>query len=200
MRTNRTLEIGTGLFVLLGFAALFFLSAQLPENGLHLSSAKVGYEVTAEFDNIGDLRSGAPVTMAGVRIGDVQGIRIDPQDYRALVTLRINPQYSQIPDDSDASIDTQGLLGGQYIAIGVGGSDTFLKSGSRIQFTQPAIVLENLVNKLVASFGGKSSDSSSSSSSSSSAGRSSGSGASSSASGTNAGSRAPAAQHEESPR
>jgi phospholipid/cholesterol/gamma-HCH transport system substrate-binding protein len=200
MRTNRTLEIGTGLFVLLGFAALFFLSAQLPENGLHLSSAKVGYEVTAEFDNIGDLRSGAPVTMAGVRIGDVQGIRIDPQDYRALVTLRIDPQYSQIPDDSDASIDTQGLLGGQYIAIGVGGSDTFLKSGSRIQFTQPAIVLENLVNKLVASFGGKSSDSSSSSSSSSSAGRSSGSGASSSASGTNAGSRAPAAQHEESPR
>ncbi|MGB6449235.1 MAG: outer membrane lipid asymmetry maintenance protein MlaD, partial [Steroidobacteraceae bacterium] len=148
MRTNRTLEIGTGLFVLLGFAALFFLTAQLPENGLHLSRAKVGYEVTAEFDNIGDLRNGAPVTMAGVRIGDVEGVRIDPQDYRALVTLRIDQQYNQIPDDSDASIDTQGLLGGQYIAIGAGGSETFLKSGSRIGFTQSAIVLENLINKL----------------------------------------------------
>ncbi len=186
MRTNRTLEIGTGLFVLLGFAALFFLTAQLPENGLHLSNAKTGYEVTAEFDNIGDLRSGAPVTMAGVRIGDVQAIRINPQDYRAVVTLRIDPQYNQIPDDSDASIDTQGLLGGQYIAIGAGGSETFLKSGSRIQFTQPAIVLENLINKLVASFGGKSSDSSSSSSSS--------------ASGTSAGPGAPAGAHKESPR
>ncbi len=165
MRTNRTLEIGTGLFVLLGFAALFFLTAQLPSNGLNLSAAKAGYVVTAEFDNIGDLKGGAPVTMAGVRIGDVQDVRINPQDYRAVVTMRIDPQYSQIPDDSDASIDTQGLLGGQYIAIGAGGSETFLKNGSRIEFTQSAIVLENLVNKLFASFAGKSSESSSSSSS-----------------------------------
>lgn len=199
MRTNRTFEIWTGLFVLLGFAALFFLTAQLPANGLHLGAAKAGYEVTAEFDNIGDLRSGAPVTMAGVRIGDVEGIRINPQDYRAVVTLRIDQQYNQIPDDSDASIDTQGLLGGQYIALGAGGSETFLKSGSRIAFTQPAIVLENLINKLVASFSGKSGDSSSSSSSSS-GGPSSGSGASSSAPGTSAGSRAPTPQHKESPR
>lgn len=180
MRTHRALEIWTGLFVLLGFAALFFLTAQLPSNGLSLSAAKAGYVVTAEFDNIGDLKGGAPVTMAGVRIGDVQGIRIDPQDYRALVTLRIDSQYNQIPDDSYASIDTQGLLGGQYIAIDAGGSDTFLKNGSRIEQTQPAIVLENLINKLFASFAGKSSESSSSSGSgtgsSSSGGAGSGSG------------------------
>lgn len=191
MRTNRTLEIGTGLFVLLGFAALFFLTAQLPSNGLNLSAAKAGYVVTAEFDNIGDLKGGAPVTMAGVRIGDVQDVRINPQDYRAVVTMRIDPQYSQIPDDSDASIDTQGLLGGQYIAIGAGGSETFLKNGSRIEFTQSAIVLENLVNKLFASFAGKSSESSSSSSSSSSSGT-----------GTSSGG-GPASQHvpqKESPR
>ncbi len=166
MRTNRSLEIWTGLFVLLGFAALFFLTAQLPSNGIKLSRAKGGYTVTAEFDNIGDLKGGAPVTMAGVSIGEVQGIRIDPQTYRALVTMRIDPQYSQIPDDSYASIDTQGLLGGQYIAIDAGGSDTYLKSGSRIVQTQSAIVLENLVNKLFASFAGKSSESSSSASSS----------------------------------
>ncbi len=172
MRANRTLEIGTGLFVLLGFAALFFLTTQLPSNGLHLSGAKGGYTVTAEFDNIGDLRSGAPVTMAGVRIGDVQGIAIDPQDYRALVTLRIDPQYGAIPDDSDASIDTQGLLGGQYVAIGAGGSESFLKGGSRIQFTQSAIVLENLVNKLFASLAGKSGESSSSSGATSASGSS----------------------------
>jgi phospholipid/cholesterol/gamma-HCH transport system substrate-binding protein len=174
MRANRTLEIGTGLFVLLGFAALIFLTTQLPSSGLKLSSSKAGYRVTAEFDNIGDLKSGAPVTMSGVRIGEVQRVGINPQDYRARVTLRIDPQYNQIPDDSDASIDTQGLLGGQYIAIGPGGSETYLKNGSQIQFTQSAIVLENLVNKLFASFAGKSSDSSSASSSisSSSAGKS----------------------------
>jgi phospholipid/cholesterol/gamma-HCH transport system substrate-binding protein len=170
MRANRTLEIGTGLFVLLGFAALIFLTTQLPSSGLKLSSNKAGYRVSAEFDNVGDLRSGAPVTMSGVRIGEVEGIGIDRQDYRALVTLRIDPQYNQIPDDSDASIDTQGLLGGQYVAIGPGGSDMYLMNNSRIQFTQSAIVLENLVNKLFASFAGKSGESSSSSSSSSGAG------------------------------
>jgi phospholipid/cholesterol/gamma-HCH transport system substrate-binding protein len=169
MRTNRTLEIGTGLFVLLGFVGLVFLTTQLPSSGLKLSGSKAGYRVTAEFDNIGDLRSGAPVTMSGVRIGEVEGISINRQDYRALVTLRIDPQYNQIPDDSDASIDTQGLLGGQYVAIGAGGSAMYLVNNSRIQFTQSAIVLENLVNKLFASFSGKSGESSSSSSSSSSA-------------------------------
>lgn len=159
MRTNRTLEIGTGLFVLLGFAALFFLTAQLPANGFKFSGASPGYQVTAEFDNVGDLKAGAPVTLAGVRIGEVESIRIDPETFRALVTMRIDDQYDQIPDDSDASIDTQGLLGGQYIAVGPGGSPTYLKSGSRIELTQSAIVLENLVNKLFASFASKGSDS-----------------------------------------
>ena len=166
MRPNRTLEIGTGLFVVLGLAALFFLTTQLPSSGLKLSGAKAGYQVTAEFDNIGDLKSGAPVTMAGVDIGEVTAIRINPQDYRALVSMRIDPQYNNIPDDSDASIQTQGLLGGKYIAIGAGGSDMYLKNGSQISFTQSAIVLENLVNKLFANFAGGGSSSSSSSSSS----------------------------------
>jgi phospholipid/cholesterol/gamma-HCH transport system substrate-binding protein len=159
MRANRTLEIGTGLFVLLGFAALFFLTTQLPSSGLKLNSRKAGFHVTAQFDNVGDLKTGAPVTMAGVDIGDVESIRIDPQNYRAVVTMRIDPQYRQIPDDSDASINTQGLLGGQYVAIGPGGSDNYLKAGSQIQFTQSAIVLESIINKFFANFasGGSSS-------------------------------------------
>jgi phospholipid/cholesterol/gamma-HCH transport system substrate-binding protein len=162
MRPTRTLEIGTGLFVLLGLAALFFLTTQLPSSGLKLNATKPGYHVSAEFDDIADLKPGAPVTMSGVSIGDVASIRINPQDYRALVTLRIDPQYKDIPDDSDASIQTQGLLGGKYIAIGPGGSDMYLKNGSRITFTQSAIVLENLVNKLFANFAGGSGSSGSS--------------------------------------
>jgi phospholipid/cholesterol/gamma-HCH transport system substrate-binding protein len=159
MRSNRTLEIGTGLFVLLGFAALFFLTTQLPSSGLKLGAAKSGYHVTAEFDNIGDLKGGSPVSMAGVRIGEVEGIRFDPKTYKAVVSIRFDSQYNQIPEDSFAAIQTQGLLGGKYIGISPGGLDSYLKDGGRIDQTQSAIVLESLINKLFANFASKGSDS-----------------------------------------
>jgi phospholipid/cholesterol/gamma-HCH transport system substrate-binding protein len=157
MKPQRSLEVGTGLFVLLGFAALFFLTTQLPGSGLQFR-ADGGYRVTAKFDNIGDLKPGSPVSMAGVRIGRVEAVAFDPSDYRAVVTLRIDPQYDRIPDDSDASVQTQGLLGGKYIGIGPGGSDAFLKDGGQIEFTQSAIVLESLVNKFFANFASKGSE------------------------------------------
>ena len=156
MRPNHTLEIGTGLFVLLGFAALLFLTTQLPSSGLKFDrGTKAGYHVTAQFDNVGDLKVGSPVTMSGVRVGEVTNIRFDSRIYRAVVGMRFDPQYNQIPDDSFASIQTEGLLGGKYIGISPGGSDTFLKDGSSIDQTQSAIVLENIINKLFASFAGK---------------------------------------------
>lgn len=180
MRATRTLEIGTGFFVLLGFAALFFLATQLPQGGIKVGGGQGGYTVTAEFDNIGDLKEGAPVALAGVTIGEVTNVGIDPQDYRARVTMRIDSKYNQIPDDSFASINTQGLLGGQYIALDAGGSDTYLKNGSQIAMTQSAFVLENLVNKLFASFASKPSEGGAASSGSASPGSA---GASSSSSG-----------------
>jgi phospholipid/cholesterol/gamma-HCH transport system substrate-binding protein len=152
MRSNRTLEIGTGLFVLLGFAALLFLTTQLPASGLRFGGAKNTYAVSAEFDNIGDLKVGSPVSMSGVRIGDVVKIHFDPKNYKAVVNMRIDTQYNQIPDDSFASIQTQGLLGGKYIGLSPGGSDTYLKNGSSIDQTQSAIVLENLINKFFANY------------------------------------------------
>jgi phospholipid/cholesterol/gamma-HCH transport system substrate-binding protein len=156
MRANRTLEIGTGLFVLLGFAALLFLTTQLPANGLKFGGGKAGFHVTAEFDNIGDLKVGSPVTMAGVRVGEVAGIRFDTQDFKAVVSLRIDPQYNRIPEDSFASIQTQGLLGGKYIGLSPGGAETYLKDGSHIDQTQSAIVLESLINKFFANYSSKS--------------------------------------------
>ena len=155
MRANRTLEIGTGLFVLLGFAALLFLTTQLPASGLKFGGAKAGYHVTAEFDDVGDLKVGSPVTMSGVRLGEVSAIHFDPREYKAVVTMRLDPQYGQIPDDSYASIQTQGLLGGKYIGLSPGGSDTYLKNGSRIDQTQSAIVLESVINKFFASYASK---------------------------------------------
>ena len=159
MRANRTLEIGTGLFVLLGFAALLFLTTQLPASGVKFGGPKAGYHVIAAFDNIGDLKVGSPVTMSGVKIGEVASIRFDSREYKALVRMRIDPQFNQIPDDSYASIQTQGLLGGKYIGLSPGGQETYLKEGSRIDQTQSAIVLESLINKFFASFASRSGDS-----------------------------------------
>jgi phospholipid/cholesterol/gamma-HCH transport system substrate-binding protein len=158
MKNSRSLEVGTGLFVLLGFAALAFLTTQLPGTSLKFGGNDGGYTVTAKFDNIGDLKPGSPVTMAGVRVGRVESIRFDPKDFKAAVVLRIEDQYKEIPEDSDASIQTAGLLGGKYIGIGPGGSETFLKQGGQIEFTQSAIVLESLVNKFFANMASKGSD------------------------------------------
>jgi phospholipid/cholesterol/gamma-HCH transport system substrate-binding protein len=155
MQSNRTLEIGTGLFVLLGFAALLFLTTQLPASGVKFAGQKAGYHVSAEFDNIGDLKVGSPVTMSGVRVGEVSGIHFDSKVYKAVVRMRIDPQYNDIPEDSFASIQTEGLLGGKYVGISPGGLDSYLKDGSRIELTQSALVLENLINKFFASFASK---------------------------------------------
>jgi phospholipid/cholesterol/gamma-HCH transport system substrate-binding protein len=149
-QANYSTELGTGLFVLLGFAALAFLTTQLPGSGLQLSRPAETYTVIAKFDNIGGLKVGAPVTMAGVRVGRVAAIALDSSDYRAAVSLSIERSFAKIPDDSDAEIQTAGLLGANYISLTAGGSDKFLLAGSQIQFTQSALVLESLINKFFA--------------------------------------------------
>ena len=110
MRQTRAIVLGTGLFVLLGFAALFFLVTQITSREFGLGEG--GYSLTATFDQVGGLKPGAPVSMSGVTIGRVESISYDFSVYRALVTLRIQPKFDKIPDDSDASILTAGLLGG----------------------------------------------------------------------------------------
>jgi phospholipid/cholesterol/gamma-HCH transport system substrate-binding protein len=159
MRKSRTTDLGTGLFVLLGFAAFFFLTTQTTSKGLSFSS-KPHYDVTAKFDNVGDLKVGAPVTMAGVEVGRVAAINFDSTEYKAVVTLRMNAAFDKIPNDSDATIYTQGLLGGKFIGLTAGGSETYLKNKDQIEFTQSAIVLENLIGQFMANFGkgGKSTD------------------------------------------
>jgi phospholipid/cholesterol/gamma-HCH transport system substrate-binding protein len=151
-QANRSIEIGTGLFVLLGFAALAFLTTQLPGSGLQLERAAKTYPVVAKFDDIGGLKVGAPVAMAGVRVGQVTRIVYDSSIYKAAVTLTIDRRFDHIPDDSDAAIQTSGLLGANFVAISPGGSDSFLQAGGELQFTQSAIVLESLINKLFANF------------------------------------------------
>jgi phospholipid/cholesterol/gamma-HCH transport system substrate-binding protein len=151
MRKSRTLNLGTGSFVLLGFAALFFLTTQTTSHGLAVFGP-AHYQVTAKFDNIGDLKVGAPVSMSGVEVGRVTKIDFDSKEYKAVVLLRLNERFNKIPTDSDASIYTQGLLGGKFIGLTAGGADTYLKDGSQIDFTQSAFVLENLIGQVLANF------------------------------------------------
>ena len=157
IRKSRTLNLGTGTFVVLGFAALLFLTTQTTSRGITFASPP-HYDLTAKFDNIGDLKVGAPVSMSGVEMGRVSKISFDSKDYKAVVAMRMDARYSQIPTDSDASIYTQGLLGGKFIGITAGGAETYLKNGDQIDFTQSAFVLENLIGQVLANFaksGGK---------------------------------------------
>jgi len=151
MQQTRSVELGTGLFVLLGLAALFFLTTQT--TGSSNISTSDAYEVTARFENVGSLKDRAPVAMSGVTIGRVTSVEFDPQGLDAVVTFVIDSQFDQIPDDSDASILTAGLLGSQYIGLQPGGSDLYLEEGSEIQFTQSAIIIENLISKYLFSQG-----------------------------------------------
>lgn len=145
MQQTRAVEVGTGLFVLLGIGALFFLTTQT--TGGDSFSAKETFEVQARFENVGSLKSRAPVSMSGVTIGRIKDVHFDAESLEAVVTFVIDSQYDKIPDDSDASILTAGLLGSQYISLQAGGSDIYLENGSEIFYTQSAIVLENLIGK-----------------------------------------------------
>lgn len=151
MQQTRSIEIGAGLFALLGIGALFFLTTQT--TGRNDFESDETFAVEARFENIGSLKERAPVSMSGVTIGRVTEIHFDPVALEAVVTLVIDANYDQIPEDSDASILTAGLLGSQYVGLQAGGSDIYLEDGGEILFTQSAVVLENLIGKFLVNMG-----------------------------------------------
>lgn len=149
MKQTRTVEIVTGFFIILGFIALYVIATRA--TNIRAYGDSNGYSVTASFTNVGGLKVRAPVTMSGVAVGRVADIRLDPKTFNAIVTIQVNGAYKEIPDDTTASILTSGLLGEQYVGLSPGGSETFLKQGSQITYTQSAIVLENLIGKFLSS-------------------------------------------------
>lgn len=150
---SRALEILVGFFVCLGVAAVFVLTFRVAS--LDTVGSGKTFSVTASFENIGGLKPGAAVTMAGVKVGRVRSIVIDPETFEAKVTMDIATSYDTIPDDSDAKILTAGLLGEQYIGVVPGGNDAALKDGSRIKFTQSALVLENIIGQFLTNMASK---------------------------------------------
>jgi phospholipid/cholesterol/gamma-HCH transport system substrate-binding protein len=148
---RRSYQIGTGLFILLGFAALAYLATQTTS----VANFQQGpsYTLKAGFTNVGQLKLRAPVKIAGVRIGSVKSIELDPVKLQANVQVAIDNRFNDLPDDSAAAIFTSGLLGDQYVAIQPGGSPTMLKDGDEFVLTQSSIQLEDLIGKFLVSGG-----------------------------------------------
>ncbi len=111
------------------------------------------YVVKASFSDVTGVNSGGDVRISGVKIGTVQGLRLDEHTYQAELTMLINDNI-KIPEDSTATIVGESLLGGKFVAIGVGGSENMLKNDGKIEFTQPSVSLEQLLGKFVFSGGG----------------------------------------------
>ena len=145
---NRRVEIGVGLFVALGIAALFMLAMQVSNLGTFVSPDD-SYLLKAGFENIGGLKVRSPVTVSGVRVGRVAAIDYDDAAFEAVVTLRIKSGYDSFPKDTAASIFTAGLLGEQYIALEPGGSIENLVDGDRLQLTQSALVMEQIIGQFL---------------------------------------------------
>jgi phospholipid/cholesterol/gamma-HCH transport system substrate-binding protein len=137
-----------GLFVLLGLAGMLFLA--LKAANLTSFGTQQGYTLTAKFDNIGGLKARSPIRSAGVTVGRVKAISLDTKTFQGSVTMEIDAEVL-FPKDSSAKILTAGLLGDQYIGIEPGSSDQNLAEGGRINQTQSAVVLENLIGQLVTS-------------------------------------------------
>lgn len=144
--TKRSIEILVGLFVLLGLLALVFVAMKAAN--LTSFNNNASYVLTARFDNIGGLKVRAPVRSAGVVVGRVTSIVLDPKTYQGVVSLAIDQRF-KFPQDSAAKILTAGLLGDQYIGLEPGGADTDLAPGANIAQTQSAVVLENLIGQFL---------------------------------------------------
>jgi phospholipid/cholesterol/gamma-HCH transport system substrate-binding protein len=141
-----TIDLWVGIFVTLGFGAILFLALKV--GNLTNVGGTPGYRIEAPFDNIGGLKLRAPVKAAGVAVGRVEKIRLDPKTFQAVVTMKIDNGY-EFTADTIASILTSGLLGEVYIGLATGGDTKTLAEGGRISKTQSAVVLEKLIGQFL---------------------------------------------------
>jgi len=138
------LELLTGLFVLLGIAAIGWLTGKLRARALVGGDT---YVIEARFDNAGGLNAGSNVVVAGVPVGRVESIRVDEADFSAIATLRVLAGL-KLPSDTMASIKTTGLIGDKYVALSPGADESTLSPGERITMTESSVDLESLIGKM----------------------------------------------------
>ncbi|MEN1727586.1 MAG: outer membrane lipid asymmetry maintenance protein MlaD [Pseudomonadota bacterium] len=144
MKSSHQIELTAGIFLLLAIASLTFLAIQATDRGVTAGSS---YQINAYFTNVGGLKPRAKVALGGVTIGQVESITLDTDSFEAKVVMRISEQFSDLPEDSSASILTSGILGDQFVGIEPGGSPDSLLDGDRLMLTNSALQLEQLISR-----------------------------------------------------
>ena len=145
MRPNYKVELASGIFLLLGIAALVWLALRATDYGQEIGNDT--YRISARFTNVADLRVKAPVKIGGVMVGMVESIELDPVMFEAVVNMNISARFNEIPDDTGASILTSGVLGDRYVSLEPGGSPDVLVEGDELFITQSALILEQVIGK-----------------------------------------------------
>jgi phospholipid/cholesterol/gamma-HCH transport system substrate-binding protein len=136
-------EVLTGAAVLL--VAAGFLGYAMAHSG---RTAAAGYKLHASFDRIDGLNPGADVRIAGVKVGSVLDMRVDPKSFLAEVTLSVGDQI-HLPKDTSAEITSESLLGGKFLNLSPGGDAKEIPPGGTITITQSSISLEQLLGKFI---------------------------------------------------
>lgn len=147
MKNTKTLEALVGGFVILGIIGLMFLAYKV--SSVNSVGRDGMYHLQADFASASGLKTNASVTLAGVKIGQVDSISVNTKNYKAHVTLSIDKKFSELPIDSNVSILTQGLLGEKYLGVDVGISDEYLVDGDSFAYTKSSMVLEKLINQFI---------------------------------------------------
>lgn len=145
MRPNYKVEFASGIFLLLGIAALIWLAMRATDYGQEIG--KDTYRISARFTNVADLRVKSPVKIAGVTVGMVESIVLDPVMFEAVVNMDIATRFNEIPSDTGASVLTSGVLGDRYIGLEPGGALDMLVEGDELFITQSALILEQVIGK-----------------------------------------------------
>ena len=146
MQGRSLAEVATGAVILA--VALLFLGYAVLNSGRGTVGGGDGTRLSARFDRIDGLSNGADVRIAGVRVGSVTDMRIDPQTFGAELTMRVDSGL-RLPDDTSAEVTSEGLLGGRYVSLVPGGSDKVLADGGRITQTQGSVSLESLLGRFI---------------------------------------------------
>ena len=153
MLREKNSEFSVGLFVLLAFFALLFVTIQT--TSFNFKPSSTAYELKVSFADINGLSPKAPVRIAGVKIGEITNIALNPETYQADVTLMIYSQSVQIPVDSIISIFTEGVVGSKFASIEPGFENEMLKNNGVIAKSKPSYAIEQVINEAIAMFATK---------------------------------------------
>ena len=150
MRRNRLIQFWVGVLMILAVIALIFLALRVSGLSMtHWPFTPKDYKLNAVFNDIGNLKVRAPVRVAGVQVGQVIKITLNPETFQAHIVMEINPKVNDLPTDTSASISTVGLLGENYVSLSPGYSSKLLGPDGRIGTTYSATNISSLLSTFV---------------------------------------------------